>query len=203
MGKPPEEIETNTRSFRPAPDRAPTEVPTLSIIGGLSRGRVVPLPTGRSRLGRASSAFLQLQDDGVSRYHAEITLDGDGVVTVRDLESTNGTFVNGSKVERTMLREGDRLQLGPSATLRFGYRTKEELSGDRPKPAPRDIPLSARELEVARLASSDLTNDQIGTQLGISPRTVKTHLRNIYERIGVHSRLGLSEFLRQHGQLES
>jgi DNA-binding CsgD family transcriptional regulator len=202
VGNDPDDVETNARSFRPAPERAPSEVPTLAVIGGGSRGRVIPIAAGRSKIGRASSAFVQLHDDGVSRYHVEITLDGDGMVTVRDLGSTNGTFVNGARIERVMLREGDRIQIGPKATLRFGHRTREELAGQPSAPTRQEIPLTARELEVARLAAADLTSEAIGMRLGISPRTVKTHLRNIYERVGVHSRLGLSQYLREHGQLE-
>jgi FHA domain-containing protein len=64
-----------------------------------------------ARIGRSSSCDLVLRDDSVSRRHAEIALRG-GVCVVRDLGSSNGTWVNGRAVQRARLRAGDELQLG-------------------------------------------------------------------------------------------
>jgi DNA-binding NarL/FixJ family response regulator len=54
------------------------------------------------------------------------------------------------------------------------------------------LPLSPRELEVARLVASGMTNAEIGKQLHISPATVGRHLSNVYERLGIHSRAALA-----------
>ena len=62
-------------------------------------------------LGRASEADLVFDDISVSRRHAEITSTPLGYV-VRDLGSTNGTYVNGVRVEVTELRGGDELRVG-------------------------------------------------------------------------------------------
>ena len=51
--------------------------------------------------------------------------------------------------------------------------------------------LSARELEVAELVAQGLTNVEIGQRLGISRRTVATHLEHAYSRLGIHSRAEL------------
>jgi hypothetical protein len=69
-------------------------------------------PLERSlRIGRSSSCDLVLADDAVSRRHAEIALRG-GLCAIRDLGSSNGTYVNGRPVTRARLRRGDELQLG-------------------------------------------------------------------------------------------
>jgi two-component system nitrate/nitrite response regulator NarL len=61
--------------------------------------------------------------------------------------------------------------------------------------------LSRRELEVARLGAEGLTAAEIAAQLIISPKTVTTHMRRIYERLGVHNRAGLTRALADAGLL--
>ena len=62
-------------------------------------------------LGRALSSDLPVLDPTVSRRHAELTIESAGV-TLKDLGSSNGTFVNGSRVTSTQLRMGDRVVFG-------------------------------------------------------------------------------------------
>jgi hypothetical protein len=69
-----------------------------------------PLSTS-VRVGRSSACELVLADDSVSRRHAEIALRG-GVCVIRDLGSSNGTWVNGRPIHRARLRRGDELRLG-------------------------------------------------------------------------------------------
>ncbi len=66
-----------------------------------------------ARLGRMQSNDIVLEGLGVSRVHAEILYDGKRF-TIRDLESTNGTFVNGRQVRERRLRDGDIIGLGES-----------------------------------------------------------------------------------------
>lgn len=71
-------------------------------------------------VGRGADADLRLNDPGVSRRHALITVAGTPdrpVVTIEDLGSTNGIIVNGSKVSKTALREGTRIELGNTRML--------------------------------------------------------------------------------------
>ncbi len=59
-------------------------------------------------------------------------------------------------------------------------------------PNPDPLPLSPRELDVAKLVAEGLTNAEIGARLHISPATVGRHLSNVYERLGIHSRAALA-----------
>jgi pSer/pThr/pTyr-binding forkhead associated (FHA) protein len=84
---------------------------------------IPPLPPfalpseGAVTLGRSSSCELRLHDVDTSRRHAEILCDAAGC-RIRDLASTNGTFVNGERVEECGLEPGDRIQVGAN-TLTF------------------------------------------------------------------------------------
>lgn len=89
------------------------QVPRELVVHGRDgAARVVPLEGDGVVLGRAGAATLVLDDVYVSDEHAEVLPDAGGW-SVRDLGSTNGTFVNDAKVTRqTPLTVGDRLQVG-------------------------------------------------------------------------------------------
>ena len=70
------------------------------------------LPGGIRTLGRATGADFGLDGALVSRVHCRLTALADGGLEVRDLDSTNGTFVNGKRVQTAHLASGDRLQVG-------------------------------------------------------------------------------------------
>ncbi|MGH3743932.1 MAG: LuxR C-terminal-related transcriptional regulator, partial [Mycobacteriales bacterium] len=65
-----------------------------------------------------------------------------------------------------------------------------------------DVQLSPRELEVARLVATGLSNAAVATQLYVSPRTVTTHLDRIYARLGLTSRVALTRYLADSGLLD-
>ena len=83
----------------------------LELVTGSETGRIVQLAPPTVVIGRGTDADLRLPDTGVSRRHAELHVDDDAVTLV-DLRSTNGTSVNGRRVERTVLNDGDRISLG-------------------------------------------------------------------------------------------
>jgi hypothetical protein len=72
---------------------------------------VIHLKPGINRLGRSSRNDVQIDHDSISRFHAELELRDDGLF-VRDLDSSNGTFVNGEPVTEARLESGQLLQLG-------------------------------------------------------------------------------------------
>jgi two-component system, cell cycle response regulator len=91
----------------------------LTVISGASAGRVHSIGDGVTVIGRAREAQLRFDDAGVSRTHARVSFLGGGRYLLEDLESTNGTFVGGKRVERADLESGDRLNIGPHVTVSF------------------------------------------------------------------------------------
>src|SRR5262245_23417478 len=86
----------------------------LRFISGKYQGGEFPLKINREIIiGRSSELDMVVVEDMVSRKHAKITTD-DKTVTIADLGSTNGTFVNGEKVRSCELKDGDRVLIGTS-----------------------------------------------------------------------------------------
>jgi diguanylate cyclase (GGDEF)-like protein len=90
----------------------------LVRINGAGRGHVTRLSLEPQRIGRAQDSDIFVADDGVSRRHAVITQVA-GAFLLEDKNSANGTFVGGQRIERHVLRDGDTLQFGPTATFRY------------------------------------------------------------------------------------
>lgn len=88
-------------------------MPSLFVIQGFNKGARYDLTAheGAMSIGRESGNFVQLDDNEVSRRHAEIRRVGAGFV-VGDLKSSNGTYLNNRKVERAELASGDQIQIG-------------------------------------------------------------------------------------------
>jgi signal transduction histidine kinase len=88
-------------------------VPSLFVIQGRNRGARFELPPTAAAvsIGREAGNMIQLDDHEISRRHAEIRRVGDALV-VGDLKSSNGTFVNDVRVERSELDSGDRIRVG-------------------------------------------------------------------------------------------
>jgi pSer/pThr/pTyr-binding forkhead associated (FHA) protein len=86
----------------------------LRFISGKYQGGEFPLRMDREIIvGRSSELDMVLVEDMVSRKHAKISAAGDQIV-IQDLGSTNGTFVNGEKIKKVRLKEGDRILIGTS-----------------------------------------------------------------------------------------
>jgi predicted component of type VI protein secretion system len=100
---------------------------TFLVLEGVDKGRVyrdLQIPV---TIGREEGNGLRLNDERVSRYHAKVQFE-DGDVIITDLDSTNGTRVNGSAVQIRRLRPGDQVSIGRSMLL-FG--TMEEIAARR------------------------------------------------------------------------
>ncbi|MEQ9096300.1 MAG: ATP-binding protein [Phycisphaerales bacterium] len=109
-----------TRYATEAARRAYTKgVLVLTVIEGPTKGKRFELPANEPQLLGRSSEALPLDDQAVSRRHAELTPDN-GEWYLRDLESQNGTLVNGRPIQgRVRLRTGDTITVGQT-TLAFG-----------------------------------------------------------------------------------
>jgi two-component system, cell cycle response regulator len=100
----------------------------LIVLAGESVGEMFKLPVGPATIGRGRTSEVSLHDEGVSRAHARIVSDS-GEIFVEDLESRNGTFVNGDRVfGRSKLRDGDKIQVGRTTILKFTYHDSLEES---------------------------------------------------------------------------
>jgi len=88
-----------------------TTPPALVVVYGGNLGKAYYLQQPEQIIGRSLSADIHLDQDSVSREHARITVE-QGTTTVCDLDATNGVFVNGHRVQRATLNDGDRLHLG-------------------------------------------------------------------------------------------
>jgi tetratricopeptide (TPR) repeat protein len=93
----------------------------LTVLSGGMVGQTFAIDVGEAVIGRATSADIQINEDGISRKHAKVLRDEDGTAKLQDLGSTNGTYLNGRRIEIEVLREGDRIRIGQSATLDFRY----------------------------------------------------------------------------------
>jgi diguanylate cyclase (GGDEF)-like protein len=98
----------------------------LTMLNGLNAGQVFRLEMPETILGRAKDVGVRVDDVGISRNHARIVRTEEGRFVLEDLSSTNGVFVNGKKVVRAELASADRVQIGPSAILRFALLDAEE-----------------------------------------------------------------------------
>ncbi|NDC53489.1 MAG: FHA domain-containing protein [Planctomycetia bacterium] len=89
---------------------------TLRVLHGADRGRTFDhLPTPVT-IGREEGNSIRLNDERISRYHLKLQEDNDKIV-LTDLESTNGTKVNGEDIQVRILRHGDLITVGRSLLL--------------------------------------------------------------------------------------
>ena len=108
-------MDASSKITGPPPASGPQSRPfALRFISGKYQGGEFPVHADKPIVvGRSSDLDMVLVEDMVSRRHARIALAGDHI-TIEDLGSTNGTFVNGEKVKKARLKEGDRVLIGTS-----------------------------------------------------------------------------------------
>lgn len=80
----------------------------IKILNGPQQGKVFPLQKGNNILGRSTKADIRIADNGISKNHAQIFITNDKAI-VSDLKSSNGTFVNGVRVQNHGLKTGDKI----------------------------------------------------------------------------------------------
>lgn len=167
------------------------------------------------RIGRAPDNDIVVSELSVSRYHAELRRSGYRVALV-DLGSANGTTVNGTRISGAVeLTPPADVLVGQA---RLSVRTEPDPAGGPPvlviargdetaivatirmapvaPPilglAPDAPPLSAREQDVVRCVAGGMTDKQIARQLGISEKTVHSHLERIAAKTGLRRRADLT-----------
>ena len=89
---------------------------SLVIKKGGFPGMAYDLSSPETLIGRNPTTDLTLVDGGISREHAVISFEN-GVFSIEDLQSTNGTKVNGTRIRSTELHDGDEIQIGGTVFL--------------------------------------------------------------------------------------
>lgn len=95
------------------------------VINGRAVGKMFKLASNKMIVGRQASNEIVVDDEGVSRQHAFVERNALGLVLV-DNGSTNGVFVNGQRIQRHLLQDADKVQLGSSAILKFSFQDEVE-----------------------------------------------------------------------------
>lgn len=102
--------------------------PRLRVIAGPLKDNVIDLPPGEISIGRVAANQVAISDPALSRRHCLIAQGDDGRFKIQDLQSRNGTLVNGAVITEHWLKHGDRIGIGDSLLL---FLTQEES----PEPA--------------------------------------------------------------------
>lgn len=84
----------------------------LVLVTKSGQQKVFPLTSGLVVIGRRRNCDLSIPLESVSRRHCQIDV-SNGQVTIRDLGSKNGTYLNGKRIDQALAKAGDRLQVGP------------------------------------------------------------------------------------------
>lgn len=109
----PDETTTAVTKISKISDQPVSEAACLVVIYGEDLGKRFDLDRPRIKVGRGHRCHVSIDQEAVSRNHAEIVQDSGGYV-LRDLRSTNGTFVNDAKIAEHRLNDGDLLKIGRS-----------------------------------------------------------------------------------------
>lgn len=160
--------------------------------------RLVLLRDAETTLGRGQDTSVVLEARGVSREHAKIVMRDGQTATLVDLESRNGTFVNGDRIDLVVLAEGDEIHLGPIASFQFVRRIEDELErASRRVARTRLDALTPREAQVAREVARGGSNKDVAERLGIKPRTVAAHLEHTFAKLDIGSRAELTRLVTE------
>lgn len=145
-----------------------------------------PLPAEQNVVGRGGRSDIRIKHPGISAEHAVIRV-VDAVATIEDLDSTNGTRVNGRAVERHTLRHGDQIEIGRE---RLMYFAELDSASRYAQPEP-EVPYSAPGAQVERVATTPTpavpqkrafepnTEKSISKVDSVAPQLFKAVKRNI------------------------
>jgi pSer/pThr/pTyr-binding forkhead associated (FHA) protein len=182
---------------------------TLRFISGKYQGGEFPLrPNREIVIGRSSDLDMVLVEDMVSRKHAKIATDG-RLVSIQDLGSTNGTFVNGEKIRSMQLKDGDRILVGTSiiklvatsgearaqaASLsEIEARSKMQVAASR-RAAPKSMSGNIEEIPLPDLLQLLVVRSEWGTGR-LHLRKGQTYFANIDESFDVSPRKAMFRML--------
>jgi Nif-specific regulatory protein len=143
------------------------------VIAGPSKDLTIPLPDGEATIGRDPANVVAIVDPSVSRKHCLLRREEDGRFSIKDLESRNGTLVNGNLVKEQFLHHGDEIATGDSLFLflldeedRVASASQVEFDDGQPMAETRLIhPKEAVYLQPDRLLKELPATSQVGRNL--------------------------------------
>jgi pSer/pThr/pTyr-binding forkhead associated (FHA) protein len=145
---------------------------TIRVLEGMERGRVYSRSALPMSIGREEDNTIQLNDDRISRFHAKLQ-DHSGRVILTDLDSTNGTRVNGHPIQMRVLQPGDVIAVGRCLLLFSDLQDDDSLSDDLPELdlmrtayVPEGIP-GDQEGEEGDIDFVEPVNPALGTEPGV------------------------------------
>jgi pSer/pThr/pTyr-binding forkhead associated (FHA) protein len=151
-------------------------------------------------VGRSKSCHFMVSDHSVSRSHAQVTAQEDSVL-IKDLGSTNGTTVDGNRIDEATVKPGQTIRVGRvhfvltsddhSAILAEDYSafsTDHALANNATNELPALKLLSEGQRRVLDVLLTGLQEKEVANQLHLSPHTVHNHVKEIYKKLQVNSR---------------
>ncbi len=121
----------NVESLRKQALMKPTVSPTITLLVNEMLGKTITINAAMElTIGRSAECDISIDITALSRKHCVVFRQGKNVF-VRDLDSTNGTFVNGEQVQIRALKNGDRVFLGDICVFKFAYTDQIDLDINR------------------------------------------------------------------------
>lgn len=126
-----EDESTAIRVFNPRRTGDKKKQAALLVIKGPMTGRTIYLETKPAwKIGRSSEADIVFHDDSISRFHFQASFINDQWV-INDLDSVNGTWVNGERVQSLILKGNEKIQIGSTLVLKFVLQDEIEAAFQR------------------------------------------------------------------------
>lgn len=172
-------------------------VPAFLEVWRPGGAKLVVLDAPRVTVGRASTNDVVVEDSSTSRLHAVLE-NYAGAWSVRDLGSSNGTFVNGERiVGESSLQPGDEVRLGNSRLVFRTDRPSDLRATTSAEPPPaitareRDVLIGlCRPLIAGDAFSQPATIRQLAEELVVSEAAIKFHLSNLYDKFQIYETEG-------------
>ena len=153
----------------------------LIILNQGMTGRTHELTVDRTTIGRVEDNTFHIQDASVSSHHCEVHLRGPDIL-IRDLNSTNGTFINNEKISEAVLKPGQTLRLGQvELKLDTGEGAGAPPAASATPGAPPAAPAKPRQVDATMVIPRGVSLDQLeqgGATKGISSATAFSKKKN-------------------------
>jgi PAS domain S-box-containing protein len=177
----------DTTTLHPIPTTQPQPVSAWLVVTAGSNpgavGRTFRINVEDALIGRSPEAQVRLLEEGVSRRHARLTRSTEGQYALVDLGSTNGTYLNGTRLagSSARLEEGDRVQLGGQCTLRFSlYESSDGDENLREALAAAQVATFSLDLRSQVISWNETVERVVGSPAGTLSRTALPFLEFVH-----------------------